>query len=302
MFAVLQPVQRRPAGLRERLRAWRKPPVWIEEGRAGEIRFAVLRARCKDGQPNWSRVYRAAGREAGRLVLPEGCQPPPGCGVCGYDSSAYRRILLQNAFFRCMASCDPRLLTVALVDWEARYCGLAVRLLARASAVRVVTDRPDAYEFYAEQARAELGAGLIVTDDANCLESVTAVLAPEGLTGRRRRESPSRRSGQPLIRPVNRLFFSGQADALFGLTVDGKCIRLPEPYESLLPEGVNRLDFAAALYDSARPAALARLLPSYIRKEGLRIPLRSAAVLTAEAAARPGSPRGGYAWYGKKEN
>lgn len=294
MFAVLQPVLGKPAGLRNRLRAWRRPPVWIEEGRAGDIRFALVRTRCKDGQPNWSRVYRTAGREAGRLVLPEGCQPPPGSGVCRYDSSAYRRILLQNAFFRCMASCDPRLLTVALVDWEARYCELAIKLLIRAVSVRVVTDRPETYAAYADRARAELGASLIITDDTNCLESVTAVLAPEGLTGCRRRESSScKRGGPTLIRPINRLFFNGQADALFGLTVDGKCIRLPEPYESLLPEGVDRLDFAAALYDSGRPNSLARLLPSYIRKEGLRIPLRSAAALTAQTAARSGSLPGG---------
>lgn len=280
MFAVLQPVEDKNAGFLKRLRAWRKPPVRLEEKRAGDIRYAVLYARCKNGQPNWSRVYRAAGREAGRLILPEGYAPPPGSGVCGYDSGGFRRLMLVNAFFRCLDSADPRLLSVALVDWEGRYGELALQLLRRAAAVRVVTGQEALYEEYTERARRELGAGLIVTGEAGCLESVTAVLAPEGLTGRRRVE------GGALVRPLNRLFFSGEEGAPFGLTIDGKCVRLPEPYESLLPAGVDRLDFAAALYDSARPRSLARLLPSYIRKEGLRIPLRSAAVLTAEAARR----------------
>ena len=128
-----------------------------------------------------------------------------------------------------------------------------------------------------------LGAGLIVTGEAGCLDSVAAVLAPEGLTGGRRRE------GGALVRPLNRLFFSGQAQSSFGLTLDGSCIRLPAPYESLVPPGVSRLDFAAALYDSARPKALARLLPSYICREGLRIPLRAAAAMMAQAVRRPGA-------------
>ena len=247
MFAVLQPVEDKNAGFLKRLRAWRKPPVRLEERRAGDIRYAVLYARCKNGQPNWSRVYRTAGREAGRLILPEGCAPPPGCGVCGYDSGGFRRLMLVNAFFRCLDSADPRLLSVALVDWEGRYGELALQLLRRAAAVRVVTGQEALYEEYTERARRELGAGLIVTGEAGCLESVTAVLAPEGLTGRRRVE------GGALVRPLNRLFFSGEEGAPFGLTIDGKCVRLPEPYESLLPAGVDRLDFAAALYDSARP-------------------------------------------------
>ncbi|MCI8360441.1 MAG: hypothetical protein HFE86_03780 [Clostridiales bacterium] len=292
MFAVLQPALGKPNRWRERLLAFGRPPVWIEEGRAGDIRFALLRARCKKGRLSWNRIRRAAGREAGRLLLPEGCQPPPGCGVCGYDNSDYRRILLQNAFFHCMASCEPRLLTVALVDWPARYCELAVRLLARAAVVRVLTDRTDIYEVYTERARAELGAGLIVTDDVGCLESAAAVLAPEGLTGRRR-EAARKQGGQALIRPVNQLFFSGRADGLCGMTMDGACIRLPEPYESALPAGIDRLDFAAALYDSARPKSLARMLPLYICKEGLRIPLETAAALTAQAALRSGGLRGG---------
>lgn len=283
MFAVLQPAAGRPAGIRGRLFSRRRPAVEIRAGRAGGIPFVLLMARCKKGRMDWGKIYRAAGREAGRLVLPAGLTPPPGCGVIGYDSSLYRRILLANAFFRCMASCSPRELSVALVDWEGRYGSLALELLARAGTVRVVTGRPEVYEVYEEEARRLLGAGLIVTGEAGCLDSVAAVLAPEGLTGGRRRE------GGALVRPLNRLFFSGQAQSSFGLTLDGSCIRLPAPYESLVPPGVSRLDFAAALYDSARPKDLARLLPSYICREGLRIPLRAAAAMMAQAVRRPGA-------------
>lgn len=283
MFAVLQPQAWGPDGLRGRLFAWRRPAVAIREARAGGIPYALLLARCKKGRMDWGKIYRAAGREAGRLLLPFGVTPPPGCGITGYDGGLYRRLLLANAFFRCMASCTPRQLSVALVDWEGRYGSLALELLARAGTVRVVTGRPEVYEVYEAEARRLLGAGLVVTEEAGCLDSVAAVLAPEGLTGGRRRE------GGALVRPLNRLFFSGEADAAFGLTLDGGCIRLPAPYESRAPFGVSPLDFAAALYDSARPKDLARLLPAYLQKEGRRIPLRTAAAMMAEAVRRPGA-------------
>lgn len=277
MFAVLQPIERPSGGPLARIRAWRKPRVQIEERRTGDIGYCILWARCKNGAPNWNKVYRAAGREAGRLLLPEGFWPPPGCGIGAFDGSAYRRKLLCNAFFRCLASGDARRLTVTFIDWDARYCETALRILERASAVHVVTDRPERYEYYAERAQQELGAYLMLTGDTACMESATAVLAPEGLTGVRPRTASHG------IRPINPIYFSGEKDCPYGMTVDGRCIRLPEPYESLLPRGIDRLDFAAALYDSGRPASLGRLLPGYIRKGGNPIPLRTAAALLAAA-------------------
>lgn len=274
MFTVLQPIVRPTVGFMRRIRYLGKPAVQIQPQRAGTITFCILRVRCKNGVPHWNKVYRAAGRQAGQLVLPAGFSPPAGCGIRPYDNSRFRRMLLFNAFFRCMASADPRRLSVALIDWDARYGEVALGILERAAAVHVVTIRPELYECYAEKAHAELGACLMLTDRTDCLESVAAVLAPEGLAGRHT---------FPEIPPVNRIFFSG-ADSAAGMTVDGRCIRLPEPYESLLPPGIDRLDFGAALYDSGRPAALRRLLPAYIRKEGLRIPLRSAAALMSQAA------------------
>ena len=208
----------------------------------------------------WRRVARAAGSEAGRLLLPTGVRPPSGCGIKGYSDEDFRRRLLVNFVLEVLREGSKRRkLEVTLVDIAGACAGVAVELTERSAALRVLTLRPRQYDACCAHCIRKYGVAPMVGENPDVMASSTLIVAPYGFM-------------QTFLPPADRMIFA-QGSGRLGMTVPPEAVVLPRKYLEYMPPGILPSVFGAALYDSGRAVELGSLLPAYVEQRGREISL-----------------------------
>lgn len=187
MLVALQIQERHPRGWRQK--------IWERFRRAGEVRshfvsvpggrYIQIVAECdRHGRVDWREIRRVAGSEASRMLLPKGICPPPDSGISAFSGQALRQELMRQTALQLVRTVPalPRQ-TIVIYDPQGRHPSLAEDLISLAADVRVVTARPAAYEEAGQQAMAQHGACLPLTDDDTCVRGAALVLAPDGVGG-----------------------------------------------------------------------------------------------------------------------
>ncbi|HIW73008.1 MAG TPA: hypothetical protein H9684_01660 [Firmicutes bacterium] len=270
--------------LTEPRRRWlsrrRRPPeVRAELAAAGSGRYLRITAETgRDGEPDWAAVRRAAGREAGRLLLPPEAAPPPETRIGRFGGHALSRRMMENAALALLQAVGmhPRLVQVGIYDPQAVCPDLPLRFLPCAADVRVATARPDRYACQRYAAMAEFGAALTVAEDPGVLDGSLLLLAPSGPPAGSR---PPRVKGLLLSAvPCAKAFRYGEAPAGGRAgTVDGYRPRVPAALAETCPPGCWIEDFLAGLYELSGVKEIGEGPPEFLRVGGQRIPLKDAA-------------------------
>lgn len=211
----------------------------------------------------WPKVARAAGAEAGRLLLPCGVRPPAGGEVKGYSDEEFRRRLLVNFVLELLRQAGKqRRLEVAFVDIAGQCAGVAAELIQCASSLRVLTLRPRRYDACCAYCIQKYGAAPLISGEPSVMQSASLVLAPYGFL-------------QTCLPPAGQMVFA-QGSGRIGMTVPPEAVVLPKRYLEYMPAGISPSLFAAALYDSGRAPELSSLLPAYVEQRGQKISLPEA--------------------------
>lgn len=263
MLMVLTPVT--PA--RRRLFHRRPPSVRAVWRRAGEARYVCLEALCgADGQIDWPAVCAHAGREAGRLLLPAGIEPPPGGGVNPFTGRALCCALMEQAAHALLRALrlPPVRVRIGIVDTAGIFPDLPLSFVPVAADVRVVTARPCRYEAAQREAMARYGAVLPVSGVSSGLRDCLLVLTPD----------PALPAALPLPRG---LVLAAAAGAPRRGVVDGYVPVIPPYVRAALPPGCDIGRFAAGLYELSGLTALGAQPPTHLRLGGRVLPLRDAA-------------------------
>lgn len=136
-------------------------------------------------EPDWAAIRREVGCESGRLLLPRGLTPPPGCGIAAFSGTQYTRTMMRKALEQCLhaSHSSPGERSVGIYDPSGSMPRLPLELLRSAAEVRVVTCRPERYREVTEEAMAEQGASFLVRKDWHVLLGCDWIAAPEGLNG-----------------------------------------------------------------------------------------------------------------------
>ena len=104
MFVVLNTVQAQKKSalgkiMSKLMAIFSRAKISVREARAGNIKYFIIDTELKNGKIEWNKVYNVAGREASRLIIPEGINPPRESHVKAYDSSKFILHVFYNTIF-----------------------------------------------------------------------------------------------------------------------------------------------------------------------------------------------------------
>lgn len=241
MFACLELREERAVGIFHRLLN-----ILTEQKVRSHIRavcgaeFLTIEAAVGKRGIDWQEVEAHAGRLAGRMLLPEGCCPPPECRVRPFRAVRFDRLVLQRTacelINRTRMPMYRRVLGV--VDERGECADFLYGLLHYYTAVKVLTGAPAVYERAAQEMMERLGAPVFIGEDPRCFAECVLILAPEWP------EALSARPGCPVL--------SGEA----GVAGQGGCdffsrLQTEPPPDVLaaVPRGIDPHLFAGALYE-----------------------------------------------------
>lgn len=142
--------------------------------------YYVLPLPVIDGKPDWEYTSGAAGGCAGRIIVPEGLEPPEGCGLDVYFPERFASEAVFEAAVRLLEKSDERKngLTVTVYDPRALLSGEVWRLPEVSARVRIVTENAGKYEFSRKKAMELFGASLVFCGSTRESDAVlTAVSA-----------------------------------------------------------------------------------------------------------------------------
>lgn len=244
----------------------KNPAYEIERKEIGNTYFYILKALSYNGKINWKTVLKAIPNTPGNIVTDQSITFANTAKIKPYDTSNFLKILYYNLFCYSLRHCNPSQQNVAVVDMQGRLCNQALSLLKRSATVYVVTANQNRYLDINQTAAELYGAELIIVDDIAPVMNCTAILAPFGVEG----------YGELQHHPF---LFAPK----FGFEFCSEDIFLPPHLEKVRPIGVDKLEFAAALYEKCRIDILLNLVPSYIRRDGARIPVKTAVEMLAGA-------------------
>ena len=120
---------------------------------------------------------RPAARQAA-YYFPTGVRPPSGCGIKGYSDEEFRRRLLINFVLEVLREGSKRRkLEVTLVDIAGACAGVAVELIERSAALRVLTLRPRQYDACCAHCIRKYGVAPMVGENPDVMASSSFIVA-----------------------------------------------------------------------------------------------------------------------------
>lgn len=266
--SLTQP-RRRFFGRRKRL-----PAVSAAWQAAGGGKFLHIQAEMgMDGLPDWDGVRRAAGREAGRLLLPHECKPPSGRGIAPFAGVALDRRLMALAGMALleMLAFNPRLVQVGIYDPQAVLPEMALDFVKLAADVRVVTGREERLQRTQREAMLRYGAVVSVSGDTAALRGSLVLLAPDGLPPGWEEKSAMWGMALTAAGGAHPALAAGENVA------DGYVPRAPFSLNGVLPPGCEASRFLAGLYELSGVREIGGRPPEFLMAAGKTLSLKDAA-------------------------
>lgn len=241
MFICIEIATKETVGLRRRFfsKKIRWSRVEVPRGKP----FFIMTLTQHRGKLPWKAAAKAAGPLGKALLLPR-CVVAGG-GMKAFSAEVFPEVLLFNGAVKHLTSLgfDPVGQTVTLFDSRGIFAPRVDTLVRLFSCVRVVTGCQETYEKAAEEIMAKYGASLIVTDAPGELSGGSVVISSQGV--------PVTFSGT--------LYTDSQTELLSGKVLRGRGVTLPQEYDSLCPQGIDKEAFAAALYEKCGVEVLSEL-------------------------------------------
>jgi len=226
--------------------------IGCKTAQVAEAQYFIITVKTGNSKVNWKKVKKIAGDSVKYIILPPTILLPD--GIIRYDSTAYRRQILFNTFIKAISKCNPRNLSLGLLDADARYCNLLYVLLKSAATVTVFTLCKEAYQKTCDLAFRATGSAPLLTDDIYMLNRCTSVFSPSNFN--------------TFSMKINEYLFGYS-----GFNLSGNAIVLPIPFCSEIPKDIDPLDYAAALCERCNVTELNSLSAMSLRRQGEKISL-----------------------------
>lgn len=254
MFACLQC---HPSSARSKRKV--APPQLLRTEVPGGAPFFRLATTSHRGEIDWPAVEQTAGRMRTKMLFPQGIEPPvsePAAlglraqlepGLRAFTARRLPLLLSLRMAQQVLRNCNrpARELSVTFVDPRGQLCRQLEAFVQLAGSLRVCTPEPAQYHQMAQQLLSRYGVTLVVSHSPACFAQSDVVVAEDLslFTGRERG-----------------LIFTPDSTALPGCRVV-RCHQpvLPPAYEALRPEGIDTMQFAAALFELCGVKEMERL-------------------------------------------
>lgn len=239
MFFMLS-VKQSSGGIKERLHDLVHPPEVLSEKISipGILPFYKITAKTYRGIIPWNTIEAVSGKLRHRAVLPVGTEMPEDCGIeCFVPKVLPERILFNSAVKTLeKMALDPTKVIVTVFDENAYLVDLVEKLVQFACRIQVVTSCTADYERLGERLLEKYGLSLIISGraDSSILTSTVIISA--------------KTSCVPLI--YRGILFTNERRKMMNATVlTGDRLTLPESLSSFVPDDINKLTFAGAVYE-----------------------------------------------------
>ncbi|MCR4615254.1 MAG: hypothetical protein K5756_03815 [Clostridiales bacterium] len=263
MFVVLQP-EKRDNGLLSRLSGWLHPyePQLTQVAVKNGAPFFTLDCpeifSKKEGSYllPWDKIVSAVGRCFSRMLIPERIIIPRGIPINRFVPRylPYRILVASVASILRECRLKPSDIHVAVIDSTGILSDDIEQLIMLSSCIKILTNRRRKYEEISIKLMKKYGAVLIIADDCSSINNCNFLITtydksvPKGFDG--------------FVFCV-----SSENETFYSLND----IELPYEYEKLVPQDINRLDFAGALYELCGAKKLLETRVISFRKGGAEI-------------------------------
>lgn len=182
MFVALEVADPRFSGIFGNvLNILTKPKPRLETRKAMDAVYGVITASGPIHEADWLLIAELAGRYAGRMLIPEGFEPPPPLKTAEFPNYE-RRVILETAVEIIRRTRMPMYRRIAgLVDNNGEYASFLFPLLHHYTTVKVLTGKAAAYIPEAERMMEELGAPVVICEDYAALSDCVIIIAPDGV-------------------------------------------------------------------------------------------------------------------------
>ncbi len=249
LFVVFEPDEEKEGAFDLLFDLFREPLVQKEKIEVpGSLPFYKISAKSYRRGCPWDAVGAAAGALRSRVLLPPGVVATQESGIIPFLPSVFpERLLFNTAVFSIeKMRLDPCRVSVTLYDENAYLVDLVQSLVPLAFQIRVVTQCVTAYEAVGEYLLEKFGISLIVSarSDDSVLSSTFIISA----------------SGRNIPLVFSGILFTNRKERMMNAVVmTGEGFDLPEKYALLMPEKIEPLMFAGALYELCGADDLGRL-------------------------------------------
>ena len=244
MFVALQ-IGPPKKGRRRRKTA---PAVLTEQiALPGAVSFYRMTVQPADGKLPWDEISWAAGSLRTNMLLPEGALPEEKSGARPFVPRALPLILLFNAAVGVLRTRRPEEggTPVTVVDPAAVLADRIDRIAPFASSLLVQTKAPALYQTARQRLMETFGLSL-------CVSGLTAPLPEHGAL--------VSLSANRVPRLFDGLLLTGEPRTLLcGETFAANGLVLPPGFELLRPAGIDKTQFAAALFERCGVKVLGEL-------------------------------------------
>lgn len=212
---------------------------------SGEAFFRV-NVFCRKNRIPWKKLERCLGILKQDVLLPDDIKIPDGIDITAFKPDILPRLLLMNsATDHIQRNNSSPYGSLTVFDEKAIYQNCIERLIDCFSTVRVVTPEITEYETVCRKLLQNYGFSLVVTSEINCDSDVVI----------------SHSCSVPLY--FGGKIYTCEKKYLMNAEVfTGRDIIMPPEYELLLPQNINKLLFASALYEKCNVTEMGSLLYS----------------------------------------
>jgi len=229
-----------PEGFFERFKDFFREPL-VEKEKIevpGALPFYKIKAKSYRGECPWTAIEEAAGALRSRVLLPPGTLPSKESTVTPFEPAVFFERLLFNTAADAIEKMhlDPCRVSITVFDENAYLIDLIEKLVPFAFQLKVVTACTAAYEKLGEYLLERFGLSILVCARADdSVLSSTFIISGTG-------------KAVPLI--FSGILFSNRKEKLMNAVVmTGEGFDLPEKFSCLLPQKIDVLTFAGALYE-----------------------------------------------------
>lgn len=239
MFAVLE-IDEGETSLKGKILDYvRLPNITCEQVESpNAFSFYKIKAKKYRGKIPWREIAEAAGSMKSKMLIPSDISVDLLSGIKEYEPTVFPLRILMNSALKSLRlmRLDPTRVYVTVVDENAFLTQKVYELAFFASTIHVITKCVFEYECLAEKMMEDFGVSLIISvrmEDS--VLSSTVIISDRSAT-------------IPLV--FGGLLFTNEKRRLMNSTVlIGEGLTLPEKYNSLLSDGIDKLSFASALFE-----------------------------------------------------
>ena len=171
-----------------------------------------------------------------------------------FDATRYKQHIEIKTILAILTKAAEykRLISIAFVDLDCRFCSCLEPLMNISSEVYIITNETAQYNEYANEYFSLFGVAPIVTNGTDIQSKCNVIFSPEGKG----------------ISPLDKVVFAPRNECYH---IDGDCLSMING----CPEKINKIEFAGALFELCNIERFGNIKGDYMKRNGVKEDIKS---------------------------